>query len=106
MDNTDLKKSTQWFKRYFSMITIGVIIAVIYMIFFSDTSVRKKIEYQHIIDSLRTEVEVTRDSMLYYRELNSRLTTDREIMEQIVREQHNMKRPNEDVFVFTKDQTK
>lgn len=85
------------------MITIGVIIAVVYMIFFSDTSVRKKIEYQHIIDSLRTEVEITRDSMLYYKELNSRLTTDRDIMEQIVREQHNMKRPNEDVYVFTKD---
>lgn len=103
MDNTDLKKSTQWFKRYFSIITIAVIGAVVYMIFFSDTSVRKKIEYQHRIDSLRTEVEITRDSMLYYKELNSRLTTDRDIMEQIVREQHNMKRPNEDVYVFTKD---
>jgi len=101
--NTDLKKSTKWFKRYFSLITIGVIAAVIYMIFFSDTSVIKKIEYQRIIDSLQTEVETTRDSMLYYKDLNSRLNTDREVMEQIVREKHNMKRPNEDVYVFTNE---
>lgn len=101
MDNTDLKKSTQWFRRYFSLITLGVIVAIVYMIFFSDTSVVQKIKYQHIIDSLRIEVEATRDSMLFYKELNSRLSTDREVMEQIVREQHNMKRPNEDVYTFT-----
>lgn len=101
MDNTDLKKSTQWFRRYFSLITLGVIAAIVYMIFFSDTSVVQKIKYQHIIDSLRIEVEATRDSMLFYKELNSRLSTDREVMEQIVREQHNMKRPNEDVYTFT-----
>ena len=73
------------------------------MIFFSDTSVLKKIEYQRIIDSLRTEVEINRDSMLYYKNLNSRITTDPEVMEQVVREQHNMKRPNEDVFIFTRE---
>lgn len=101
MDNTDLKKSTQWFRRYFSLITLGVIVAIVYMIFFSDTSVVQKIKYQHIIDSLRIEVEATRDSMLFYKELNSRLSTDREVMEQIVREQHYMKRPNEDVYTFT-----
>lgn len=99
--NTDIEKSTRWFKRYFSLLSIGVIAVVIYMIFFSDTSVTRKIEYQRVIDSLRTEVEITRDSMLHYKELNSRLTTDPEVMEQVVREQHNMKRPDEDVFVFT-----
>lgn len=99
--NTDIEKSTRWFKRYFSLLSIGVIAVVIYMIFFSDTSVTRKIEYQRVIDSLRTEVEITRDSMLHYKELNSRLTTDLEVMEQVVREQHNMKRPDEDVFVFT-----
>ena len=56
-----------------------------------------------IIDSLRTEVEINRDSMLYYKNLNSRITTDPEVMEQVVREQHNMKRPNEDVFIFTRE---
>ncbi|MDE6368686.1 MAG: hypothetical protein K2K94_05560 [Muribaculaceae bacterium] len=100
--NTDIKQSTQWFRRYFSLISIGVIGVIIYMIFFSDTSVVNKIEYQRVIDSLRTEVELNRDSMLYYKHLNSLLTTDPDVMERVVREQHNMKRPDEDVFVFTK----
>lgn len=100
--NTDLKQSTQWFRRYFSLISIGVIGVIVYMIFFSETSVVNKIEYQRIIDSLRTEVELNRDSMLYYKHLNSLLTTDPEVMERVVREQHNMKRPDEDVFVFTR----
>ena len=100
--NTDIKQSTQWFRRYFSLISIGVIGVIVYMIFFSDTSVVNKIEYQRIIDSLRTEVELNRDSMLYYKHLNSLITTDPEVMERVVREQHNMKRPDEAVFVFTK----
>ena len=100
--NTDIKQSTQWFRRYFSLISIGVIGVIVYMIFFSDTSVVNKIEYQRIIDSLRTEVELNRDSMLYYKHLNSLLTTDPDVMERVVREQHNMKRPDEDVFVFTR----
>ncbi len=97
---TDIENSTRWFKRYFSLLSVGVICAVVYMIFFSETSVSKKIAYQHTIDSLRAEVAETRDSMLYYKELNSRLSTDPAVMEQVVREQHNMKRPDEDVFIF------
>ena len=100
---TDIQNSTRWFRRYFSLLSLGVIAVILYMIFFSDTSVLKKIEYQRIIDSLRTEVEINRDSMLYYKNLNSRITTDPEVMEQVVREQHNMKRPNEDVFIFTRE---
>ena len=100
--NPDIKQSTQWFKRYFSLISLGVLGVVIYMIFFSETSVVNKIEYQRIIDSLRTEVELNRDSMLYCKHLNSLLTTDPEVMERVVREQHNMKRPDEDVFIFTR----
>lgn len=103
MNNEDIRQSTRWFRRYFSLISIGVIAVVIYMIFFSETSVLKKIEYQRVIDSLRLEVQTNRDSMLYYRELNSRLTTDPEIMEQVVRERHNMKRADEDVYIFTNE---
>lgn len=99
--STDFKQSAQWFRRYFSLISVGVLGVVVYMIFFSDTSVVNKIEYQRVIDSLRVEVELSRDSMLYYKNLNSQLTTDPEVMERVVREQHNMKRPDEDVFVFS-----
>lgn len=94
-------KSGSWLRRYVSLLTVGVMAAIVYMLFFSDTSVLHKIEYQRIIDSLQTEVEINRDSMLYYKELNSRLSSDPEVMERVVREQHNMKRPDEDVYVFS-----
>lgn len=101
--NSNLKQSTDWFRRYVSLVTVIVICVLVYMIFFSDTSVMHKIRYQRTIDSLNIEVNINRDSMLYYKELNSRLSTDPEIMEQVVREQHNMKKPDEDVFIFVKE---
>lgn len=97
----DSSNSTSWLKRYFSAVTLVVIAGITYMIFFSDTSIMKKIEYQQVIDSLEHEVAVTRDSIDYYKDLNRRLTSDPEVMEQVVREQHNMKRADEDVYVFT-----
>ena len=50
--------------------------------------------------SLTECLAVQRDSLEYYRDLNRRLSTDPELMEQVVREQYNMNRPNEDVFII------
>lgn len=38
--------------------------------------------------------------MLYYQRLNESLVRNPEVMEHVVREQYNMKRDYEDVFVF------
>lgn len=99
--NIELNKSTKWLRRYFSLLSVAAIAALVYILFFGDNSVIKKIEYQRIIDSLNVEVAMARDSMLYYKDLNSRLSTDRNVMEQVVRERHFMKRPNEDVFIVS-----
>ena len=60
----------------------------------------QRIEYQRQIDSLSAEVAVVQDSVDYYRELNRRLASEPEAMERVVREQYNMKREHEDVFVL------
>lgn len=39
------------------------------------------------------------DSLDYYRNLEQRLNTDPAAMEQVVRENYHMQRPDEDVFV-------
>jgi hypothetical protein len=62
--------------------------------------VTQRIEYQRQIDSLSAEVAVVQDSVDYYRELNRRLASEPEAMERVVREQYNMKREHEDVFVL------
>lgn len=57
--------------------------------------------YDQTIDSLRAEIRVNTDTMLYYRALNQRMDNhDPEIIERIVRENHNMNLPNEDVYIF------
>ena len=73
---------------------------LVYIVFFGESSVTQRIEYQRQIDSLSAEVAVVQDSVDYYRELNRRLASEPEAMERVVREQYNMKREHEDVFVL------
>ena len=90
-------------RRWNPFIAVPAIVALgvlTYLAFFSEKSLSHRIEYQHQIDSLEQALQQERDTLEYYRELNRRLNTDPELMEQVVREQYNMKRDNEDVFVF------
>ena len=83
-----------------SLPTVAVLAILVYIVFFGERSVTQRIEYQRQIDSLSAEVAVVQDSVDYYRELNRRLASEPEAMERVVREQYNMKREHEDVFVL------
>ena len=89
-----------WTKRYMTLPTVVVLAVLVYIVFFGDSSVAMRVRYQSQIDSLRTEVELVQDSVDYYRDLNRRLASAPEAMERVVREQYNMKREGEDVFVI------
>lgn len=73
---------------------------VVYLTFFSENSISQRIAYQKVIDSLKIDLARQEDSLRYYRSLNERLSSDPELMEQVVREQYNMNRPHEDVYVI------
>lgn len=90
----------RWIRRFVSPMTVVCILVLIYIVFAGENTIISSIEYDRTIDSLRTELEANRDTMLYYRDLNRRLSTDRNLMEQVVREQYGMKRPGDDVFIF------
>lgn len=95
---SDLK---EWCRKYVSIAGLAVVAAIIYMIFFQENSMTRIYNYNRTIDSLRAEIAVHQDSMRLYRELNTRLDNrDPEIIERVVRENHNMNRPDEDVYVF------
>lgn len=83
-----------------SLPTVAVLAILVYIVFLGESSVTQRIEYQRQIDSLSAEVAVVQDSVDYYRELNRRLASEPEAMERVVREQYNMKREHEDVFVL------
>ena len=92
------KKS--WFGRYMAVSTVLVIGVIIYLGFFSEMSVQRAISYKKTIDSLQMCINEQQDSLDYYRDLNRRLSVDPALTEQVVREQYNMKRDNEDIYVF------
>lgn len=88
-----------WCKRYISVSALVIAGALVYVLFFNDNSILNHYQYEGEIDRLKAEIKVNRDSLEYYRAMNSRLDTDREAMEQIVREQYHMQRPNEYVYI-------
>lgn len=80
--------------------TIVCLVVVAYIIFSGDSTVFRSIDYDRKIDSLEHALNAERDTMLYYQNLNNRLASDAELMEQVVREQYGMKRASEDVYLF------
>jgi len=90
----------RWFRRYVSLTALAVIVFMLFVLFFNENSMMKKIEYGRQIEELKAQIRENEDTLLYYQDLNNRLSTDRETMEKIVREQYHMQRPSEDVYVF------
>ncbi len=100
--NPHLSSFRLWLKRYMSWPTIVCVLIVCYVVFSGEHTVFNTIDYDRQIDSLRSCLEAERDTMLYYRDLNQRLSSDRDLMERVVREQYGMKRSTEDVYIFKK----
>ena len=95
-----MKAFFQWCRRYISITTILAVIFIIYIVLLQDNSMIKYMEYTETIDSLKTEIKQATDTMNYYHQLNSQLSSDPELMERVVRERYNMVRDGEDVYVF------
>ena len=92
-------KKKSWVRRYLAIPTVIGLAVTVYVCVFGEKSVVQRFAYQRMIDSLEICLKSQRDSLAYYKDLNRRLSTDPELMEQVVREQYNMKRPHEDVYV-------
>ncbi len=88
-----------WIARYLTWPTLLCLAVVAYLLFVGENSVSRRVAYEQVIDSLSECLAAQNDSLDYYRDMNRRLSHDPELMEQVVREQYNMNRHNEDVFV-------
>lgn len=97
----EAKSLYNWIKRYITVPLVGVTCFVIYVCFFNEeNSVIDRMKYEQRIEELQAEIADNRDSLMYYRHLNTTLETDRENIERVVREHYHMQRPNEDVYLF------
>lgn len=95
-----MKKFLTWSRKYLSFTALAVVAALVFFLFFQENSTARIYGYQRTIDSLRHEIALNRDSLEHYRKLNERLDNhDPAIIEQVVRENHNMNRIDEDVYL-------
>lgn len=95
-----MRKIINWIRRYVSIMFIVIILFIVYTLFLQENSIFKFVEYSNTIDSLKVEIKTATDTMRYYEEMNSRLSSDPEVMERVVRENFNMVRESEDVYLF------
>lgn len=98
--NGFLSKTFRWCRSYVTLTFLGVVAFIVFLTFFTDNSLMKRLEYEREITRLKEEIKQNTDTLHHYETLNRNLSTDREEMERIVREHYHMQRPNEDVYLF------
>lgn len=89
-----------WCRRYVRfpfLLTVG---AIVCLYFFNDNSALTYYESQLEISRLKEEIKQNADTLAYYKALTRSLDSDRQTLEKIVRERHNMRRVNEDVYIY------
>lgn len=99
--NSKISSAWAWCRRYLSPATVVAVLALAYIIFSGEHNVFRAIDNDRRIDSLKAVLTAERDTMLYYKSLNDRIDSDRDLIERVVREQYRMKRLGEEVFIFT-----
>ncbi len=55
-----------------------------------------------VIATLNRQINIARDSAEYYRRAREALMTDAEDLEVVARENYNMQRPSEDVYILVR----
>ena len=65
-----------------------------------DVSISRNYSYMQEITGLRHEIQVNRDSAAYYRAKRRELTSSPDMLEHIAREQYQMQKPDEEVYLL------
>ncbi|MDE6557189.1 MAG: septum formation initiator family protein [Duncaniella sp.] len=94
------KEFHEWSKRYISLTLVASLGVAAVVLFFNENSLVKSVEQERQIEELNARISEATDTLIYYRQLNRQLDRDRETMERIVREEHHMQRPDEDVYII------
>lgn len=86
-------------RSHLPLVVVGA--AIILMLFFNEeTSLSLNMKYEREIEHLKAAIEANDDSAAYYNRKRMRLLSDSEDLEAVAREQYNMQRPTEDVYII------
>lgn len=96
-----LKYTAFWLKRrsHLPVFIIGGLIVIV-LFLNEDASISLNMKYQKEINALSAEITECKDSALYYRQKRQAILNGDEDLERIAREQYNMQRPTEDIFII------
>ena len=80
---------------------IGVLLFVVVMLFlFSDSNIKKRIDSDRVIRSLKNQIEFYRKKIDEDKMKLHELQSDKENLEKFARENYFMKKENEEVFII------
>ena len=96
-----IKRFNVWVRRKVHLpLFIIVALAIVLLFFNEDTSLTLNRKYDAEIKTLKEEIDECKDSTRYYVEKYNALLTDKEDLERVAREQYNMQRDDEDVYLI------
>ena len=84
---------------------ITLLVFVVYMIFFDDYNIRQRQEQEEQMHRLGKEREFYKKEIAKNLEMEKLLNSDSSLLEKIAREEYYMRKPNEDVFLVSADDT-
>lgn len=95
------KKLRLWFTNHVPvpLLLIGTIVIVL-LCLNDDVSISRNYSYMQEIATLKHEIQVNRDSADYYRAKRQQLTSSPDVLEHIAREQYQMQKPDEEVYLL------
>lgn len=97
-----LNRFSYWLRRqsHFPVLLIGA--AVVLLLFFNEeTSMARTRYFDAEMASLRKQIAEARDSAEFYKNARKALMTNTEDLEVVARENYNMQKPSEDIFIIT-----
>lgn len=96
---TDILKRRPLWKIVLTSPLLAIIPITVFFMFFSDNNYLNNTENYEEISDLQAEIKMNIDSANYYEAKAAALSTNKESLEKIAREQYGMKRDNEEVYI-------
>ncbi|MBR2146716.1 MAG: septum formation initiator family protein [Muribaculaceae bacterium] len=92
-------KRPKWIPMWLSLPFVIFIAFIAMLLFFGENNYMQINEQKKEMDNIKAQIKQQEDSAKYYERKTQELNTDKETLEKLAREQYNMKRTNEDVYI-------
>ncbi|NNC83118.1 MAG: septum formation initiator family protein [Flavobacteriales bacterium] len=91
----------KYLKNRYVLVILGLFV---YLLFLEETDLFTLAKYKSKVNDLEQQKEYLEQEIIETQQAITELTTDEAALEKFAREQHYMKRDNEDVFVFLEEE--